>query len=46
MSAEQFLPEIEEQLDAAEYFVGISSTGCLLPSGDGMTEGSGDEDDE
>lgn len=45
MSAEHFLPEIEEQLDAAEYFVGMSSTGCLLPNGDALPEG-GDENEE
>ena len=43
MSAEQFLPEIEEDMDPAE----TGKTGCLFPTGDAETSGTseGGEDE-
>ena len=41
MSPEQFLPEIEEDLDPAEI-----GTGCLVPTGDDETGGTTEEDED
>jgi hypothetical protein len=42
MSAERFLPEVEEDMDPAE----VGRCGCLEPTGDAVPEGGDDESED